>query len=147
MAPSVSDTRTRRRRQSIYTDGFAHQNPIPAAARIGNLVYASSLHGKDPETGRVAPTLEQQCKLMFAHMRRVVEAAGGTTDDIIKVTLWLADRSQREPVNREWIAMFPDPESRPARHSLQAELTDGQLVVCDFIAVLDESSEPEGEEL
>ena len=30
------------RRESIYIDGFAHANPIPAAARVGNMVYAST---------------------------------------------------------------------------------------------------------
>jgi 2-iminobutanoate/2-iminopropanoate deaminase len=133
-------------RTSIYTNEFAHKNPIPAAARIGNLLYTSSIHGKDPATGEVAPSLEEQCKLMFSHMRTLVVAAGGTTADIIKVTFWMADRAQRDAVNKEWVAMFPDPVSRPARHSLKAELDGGQLVVCDFIAVLGErrGSEAEG---
>jgi 2-iminobutanoate/2-iminopropanoate deaminase len=147
METGVGPTPATGARTSIYVEQFAHRNPIPAASRIGNLVYASSMHGRDPETGEVPPTLEAQCRLMFAHMRAIVEAAGGTTEDIIKVTLWMTDRSQREPVNREWLAMFPDPASRPARHSLRADLDDGQLVVCDFIAVLGEDPTSEGEEL
>jgi 2-iminobutanoate/2-iminopropanoate deaminase len=131
-------------RTSIYVDGFAHKNPIPAAARIGNMVYASSMHGRDSETGEIAATLEEQCKLMFSHLRRIVEAAGGATEDIIKVSIWMADPTQRDAVNKEWVAMFPDPASRPARHTMQAKLGGGQLVVCDFIAVVRENNRSEG---
>jgi 2-iminobutanoate/2-iminopropanoate deaminase len=132
-------------RTSIYIEDFGHKNPIPAAARIGNVIYASSVHGKDPATGEVAPTLEAQCALMFAHMKRIVEAAGGSTGDIIKVTIWLADRAQREAVNEQWLAMFPDPASRPARHSMQADLDGGQLVVGDFVAVRSAPSASDGD--
>lgn len=145
MRTDASPASANGRRESIYIDGFAHTNPIPAAARVGNVVYASSLHGKDPATGEIAPTLDEQVKFMFQHLQTLIEAAGGTTDDIVKVTVWLADRSQRDAINREWIALFPDPDSRPARHTMQAELDGGQLVICDFVAVLSGQSGSEGE--
>ena len=69
-------------------------------------------------------------------MRRIIEAAGGTTDDILKLNVLLMDRSNREPVNREWLAMFPDAERRPARQTMQADLDGGKLVQCDFLAVI-----------
>jgi enamine deaminase RidA (YjgF/YER057c/UK114 family) len=74
---------------------------------------------------------------MFAHMKAIVEAGGGSTDDIIKMTVWLKDRSQRGPVNTEWVKMFPDEHSRPARHALQMDMEGGALVQCDFTAVID----------
>jgi 2-iminobutanoate/2-iminopropanoate deaminase len=79
------------------------------------------------------------------HMRRVIEAAGGRLEDIIKVTIWMADRSRRDAVNHEWLKLFPEPASRPARHSLQADLDHGQLVVCDFVAVIDTNAAAECE--
>jgi 2-iminobutanoate/2-iminopropanoate deaminase len=51
--------------------------------------------------------------------------------------VWLQDRSQRGPVNTEWLKMFPDPHSRPARHALQMDMDGGALVQCDFTAVID----------
>jgi 2-iminobutanoate/2-iminopropanoate deaminase len=123
-------------RKSIQVAGFGHVNPIPAACRIGNLVVSGGIHGIDPATGKVAPTLEAQCAHMFAHIRAVVEAAGGRTDDIIKLTVYLNDRSQREALNREWLKMFPDEHSRPARHTHRATLDGGMLIQCDLMAVL-----------
>lgn len=122
------------KRQSIYVDAFGHKNPIPSACRIGSMLMSGIVYGLDPATGTVAPDIDAQCALMFQHMRTIVEAGGGTVGDIVKVTVWLKDRTQREPVNREWLAMFPDPQDRPARQAMQAELTGGMLVQCDFVA-------------
>ena len=124
------------RRRSIYVEGFGHKNPIPAAAVIGDLLMSGIVLGLDPATGKVAPTLDEQCTLIFRHIRSIVEAAGGTTDDIVKITVWMRDRSQREPLNREWLKMFPDPETRPARQAMKADLEGDTLIQCDFIARL-----------
>ena len=124
------------RRKSIHIGGFKHANPIPNACRIGDLVMSGVILGRDNE-GKMPETLEAQCANMFAHMKATVEAAGGTTDDIIKMTVWLKDRSQRGPLNAEWLKMFPDEHSRPARHSQHADMEGGSLVQCDFTAVID----------
>jgi len=124
------------RRRSIHIEGFKHANPIPNACRIGNLLMSGVILGTDPKTGKVPPTLEEQCAHMFAHMKAIVEAGGGTTDDIIKMTVWLKDRSQRKPVNDEWLKMFPDEHSRPARHALPMSGDGPALVQCDFTAVI-----------
>lgn len=125
------------RRTSIYVEGFGHKNPIPAACRVGNILMSGIVFGLDPETGKPADGLDEQCRLMFGHIRAIMQAAGGSTDDIVKVTVWLADRNQREPVNREWLAMFPDPATRPARQAMSGALDGGKLVQCDFVAVMD----------
>jgi 2-iminobutanoate/2-iminopropanoate deaminase len=123
------------KRKSIYIDGFAHKNPIPAACRLGNVLMTGIITGMDPATGKVAATLEQQCAFMFQHVRSIMTAAGGSTDDIVKMSVWMADRSKRDVLNGEWLKMFPDAQSRPARHTSQANLEGGQLINCDIAAV------------
>ena len=124
------------RRRSIHIAGFKHANPIPNASRIGGLVMSGVILGRDPETGRPAATLEEQCALVFRYMRETVEAAGGTPEDIVKVTVWLKDPGDREALNAEWTRMFPDPESRPARHTMKDASDGPNLVQCDFTAVI-----------
>lgn len=123
-------------RKSIYVEGFSHKNPIPAACRVGPFLFSGSIQGTDPETGRYGGTLQEQCALMFAHVRRIVEAARGAPSDIVKMTVWMRDRSQRQALNEEWLKMFPDANSRPARHTMQAPLDGEKLLECDFVAVL-----------
>ncbi len=122
-------------RTSIYVEGFSHKNPIPAACRIGPLLESGSIQGNDPATGKPANTIEEQCRFMLDNMRRIVEAAGGGTHDIVKVTVWMKDRSQRPALNAPWLEMFPDAASRPARHAIVApELDMGKLIECSFTA-------------
>ena len=110
--------------------------PIPNACRIGNLIVSGVINGVDPETGKVPPTLDEQCAFMFAHLRNIVEAGGGTVDDIIKMTVWMKDRSQRQALNREWGKMFPDEKTRPARHTMAGAMEGPVLIQCDFMAVI-----------
>ena len=122
-------------RLSIHVDGFGHRNPIPAACRIGPLLESGSIQGNDPATGKPAATIELQCRLMLDQVRRIVEAAGGDTRDIVKLTVWMKDRSQRPALNVPWLEMFPDAQSRPARHAIIApELDMGKLIECSFTA-------------
>jgi 2-iminobutanoate/2-iminopropanoate deaminase len=100
------------------------------------MVYSGGIYGMDPKTRKAAEGIEEQCALMFAHVRTIVTAAGGSIDDIIKMTLWMNDRTLRPIVNREWVAMFPDELSRPTRHALKANLDGGILVQCDFVAII-----------
>ena len=123
------------KRQSIEIGGFAHRNPIPAASRVGNMLMTGIITGTDPATGQLAATLEAQVANIFHHVRAIMTTAGGSTDDIIKMNVWMADRSNRDALNAEWLTMFPDAHSRPARHTSQSALEGGQLIVCDITAV------------
>jgi enamine deaminase RidA (YjgF/YER057c/UK114 family) len=121
-------------RRSIYVDEIAHQSPIPNASRIGNIIVSGLIRGADPATGKLADTLERQCAFMFQHMREAVEAGGATVEDIIKVTVWMKELT-RKPINDEWVKVFPDPTSRPARQVMEVPMEPGVLVQCDFMAV------------
>ena len=123
-------------RRSIYVDEIAHQSPIPNASRIGNIIVSGLIRGADPATGRLADTLEQQCAFMFRHMREAVEAGGATVEDIIRVTVWMKELT-RKPINDEWVRMFPDPASRPARQVMEVPMEPGVLIQCDFMAIVE----------
>ena len=82
--------------QSIYVEGYAHGNPIPAGCRIGNMLMTGVISAKGAKTGKRPETLEGQCAAMFQHVREIVEAGGMTPSDIIKMTVWLKDPSDRK---------------------------------------------------
>ncbi len=128
------------RRQSIDIEGYKHRNPIPAASRVGNILMTGVIQGLDSETGTVPDTLEAQCEVVFRHIRAIMEKAGGTPEDIVKISFWLRDPDRRPTLNAEWTGMFPDPGSRPARHTAPGTPNDPYLVSCEFTAVLDDGA-------
>ena len=124
------------RRQVIDLAGMGHRAPISLGVRIDNVLYTSGISGRDTEKDEMPEDAAGQAKCMFHNIRLMMEAAGGSTDDIIYMQLRLKDRALREFVDPEWLAMFPDPEDRPARHAEAAELGGGMLMQCQIMAVL-----------
>jgi 2-iminobutanoate/2-iminopropanoate deaminase len=124
------------KRQSVNFPGFAHQNPIPNASRIGNVMMSSVISGVDPGTRNLPADLAGQVRNLFTHLGRAVEAASGTPDNILKITFWMKEPGTgRAALNEEWVKMFPDPDARPARHTLALGPESNALVTCDFVAV------------
>ena len=125
------------KRRSFEVPGLHHENPIPMGSIIGNLMMTSGIFGMEPETRKTPEDVESQCRLMFANVRRVMEAAGGSPADIIKMVVWARDKSFKDAKNKEWLAMFPDPQSRPARHTMMYSGFSGNtLIQCEIVAVL-----------
>lgn len=124
------------RRVSVYPPGFGHENPVPVASRIGPFLASGVLTGRDPETSELPAALDAQIVNVFAHVRSLMESAGGSADDILKMTFHLVDYRDRAALNREWTALFPDAASRPARQVMAATLDRGALIQADLLAVL-----------
>jgi enamine deaminase RidA (YjgF/YER057c/UK114 family) len=127
------------RRRSFEIEGYNHGgNPIPAVTRIGNLVLTGGIPGIDINTGIMPPALEDQCSNMFVLAGRTLKAADAKIEDVIKVTVFMKAGLSREALNREWLKYFPDPHSRPVRHTLVNEhLAGGMLIQCELMAVVD----------
>lgn len=125
-------------RRSITIPGLAHgTNPIPAASVVGNVLMTGAIFGMDPSTKALAATADEQCALMFDHVRSILTAAGASLDDVVKMTFHLAPEVDRDVINRQWIEAFPDADSRPARHVVSApRLPATMLLQCDMVAVL-----------
>jgi 2-iminobutanoate/2-iminopropanoate deaminase len=125
-------------RKSIYAADLSHKNPIPAACRVGNVLMSGIVGGVDPRTGELPASLDEQCRLMFGHIRNIVEQGGGTLDDIVKITVYLKDHKDRDALNREWLKAFPNADSRPARQAMPGTPNAERLIECDFVAVIAE---------
>jgi 2-iminobutanoate/2-iminopropanoate deaminase len=115
---------------------MSHKAPIPAASLVGGLLMSSGIGGRDPETGEYPDDVERQVRFAFDNVRRLLEAAGGTVDDIAKITVFLRDRADRAYVDEAWLEMFPDPSDRPARHALPLERDGKASVQLEVVAVV-----------
>jgi 2-iminobutanoate/2-iminopropanoate deaminase len=81
---------------------------------------------------------DEQVAMVFANVRRVLAAAGGTIGDIVKCTVFVQDKAIRPVVNKYWVEMFPNEASRPARHMLSTDLQSGTRLQLEIMAVLGE---------
>lgn len=125
------------KRQSFEVEGLGHANPIPAVSRIGNIVATGGISGMDAKSGKMPHVVAAQCANMFTNLRTILGAAGATPEDVIRVTVWIKRPEIRAEVNKHWVEMFPDPHSRPARHTMFYDQFLGDAVVqCEAWAVI-----------
>jgi enamine deaminase RidA (YjgF/YER057c/UK114 family) len=129
------------RRRTIDLEGIAHNAPIPMAAVIENLLATSAIFGADRRTGQIPESAEDEIACLFDNIRALLDAAGGSCDDILRMGVLLRETSLRKIVNENWLAMFPDEADRPARHiTVVADLPVRAQI--ELLAVL--PSEPTG---
>ena len=123
-------------RRSIDVPGLGHGNPIPNASVVGNLLVTGGVSGQDPVSGQIPDDPAVEVAQAFANLRAILDAAGASLDAVAKVTVFVQDRAFRKHVNPVWTELFPDPESRPARHTLETSLS-GVRIQLECLAVVD----------
>lgn len=127
-----------KRRRSLHVEGVSHGSaPIPMGSKVGNVIYTSGIAGVDPKTSTLAPDVAAQARHAFANLRALLADAGSGLDDVVRLTVYLKDNAARAAVNEEWLACFPDPEDRPARHILIYDLQHGMALQLEAVAVMD----------
>ena len=107
------------------------------AIRTGDLVFVTAQTGRNPETGKLEEGLEAQAHRMFSNVEAILNAAGCTPSDIVKVTLLLADIKDFKAVDVIYSGWLPGlgVTAWPARLAFQAgALPAGALVMLDVVA-------------
>lgn len=107
-------------KQIIHTDAApAAVGPYSQAVAVpaGRTVYLSGQIGLVPATGELETAgFEAQVRQAFANMAAVVSEAGGTLDQVVKLTLFLTDLSKFGIVNSIMAELIPQPF--PARSTV-----------------------------
>uniref|UniRef100_UPI00333F3D7D Rid family detoxifying hydrolase n=1 Tax=Castellaniella defragrans TaxID=75697 RepID=UPI00333F3D7D len=102
----------------------------------GKLVFLSGQIGLEPGTGElVSENFEGQVRQSFTNMQAVIAAAGGTLDNIVKLTLFLTDLSKFASANAIMAEIIPEPY--PARSTVGvASLPKGAQFEVEAVLVL-----------
>lgn len=107
------------------------------AIRTGDLVFVTGMTGRDPGTGKLEEGLEAQTRRTLANVDAILNAAGCTPADIVKVTLLLADIKDFKAVDQIYAAWLPGlgVTALPARTAFAAAaLPAGALLMLDVVA-------------
>ena len=123
--------------RAINSDRAAqHHNPVPNAAILRGLLVTSSILGKRLDSDEYPADRGEQTALVFRYLEAILDEAGATSQDVIKLDLYFADKADRALANEHWLRLWPDPAHRPARQAHQAVLPDGCCLQIVAIAVL-----------
>jgi reactive intermediate/imine deaminase len=111
--------------------------PYSQAVRRGSFVFLSGQIPLDPATGQlVEGDIAAQARQVFANLRAVCEAAGGSLDHIVRAGIYLTDLGDFAAVNAVMAEHFAAPF--PARSTIEVSgLPRGARVEVDAILVLD----------
>ena len=123
--------------RAINSDRAAkHHNPVPNAAILRGLLVTSSILGKRLDSDEYPADRGEQTALVFRYLEAILDEAGATSQDVIKLDLYFADKADRALANEHWLRLWPDPAHRPARQAHQAALPDGCCLQIVAMAVL-----------
>ena len=120
-----------------------HSDNAPAAIgtysqaiQSGNFVFLSGQIPLDPSLMEIVDgDFEARARRVFENLKAVAEAAGGTLDQIVKLTIYLTDLENFAAVNSVMAEYFEEPF--PARAALGvASLPKGADVEAEAILAL-----------
>ena len=99
-------------------------------------VFISGQLGLDPASGElVSAQFEEQVRQSVANLKAVIEAAGGSLEDIVRVGLYLTDLNNFGIANSVMQELFPEPY--PARSTIEVSaLPKGTQFEIDAILAL-----------
>ncbi len=120
------------KREIRHPDKQVDTGAYSAAVEVDGWVYVSGHASLDLATGEViGDDIETQTRVTLEHIRKVLQEAGCTMDDVVKSTCHLADIGDFSAFNGVYSGFFTG--VRPARTTVQSVLP-GILVEIDVVA-------------
>lgn len=123
------------KRRAIHSDDApAAIGPYSQAIRAGGHVWLSGQVALDPKSGQiVGETAAEQAEQVLANLKAVLAAAGCSTADLVRCTIFLVDMDDFAAVNAVYAKHMPDPP--PARACVEvSRLPKDVRVEIDAIA-------------
>jgi 2-iminobutanoate/2-iminopropanoate deaminase len=109
------------KKEKIVTKGAPtvmehHVHPFAQGWKVGDFVFTGGIAAEDPETGKmVEGDIKVQARRCFETMKAILETAGTSLDNVIKVTVLFVnfdDKARFEEIYGEYF-----PNDKPVRTS------------------------------
>jgi 2-iminobutanoate/2-iminopropanoate deaminase len=109
--------------------------PYSQAIEAGGFVFCSGQIPIDPQTGRIIEgSIHAQTERILANLKAVLEAAGSSLEQTVKMTVYLTNLADFESLNQVLGRQFP--QEPPARAVVQVSaLPKNAMVEIDLIAL------------
>ncbi|MFT3757568.1 RidA family protein [Thauera sp.] len=124
-------------RSPVQAPLFPPIGPYSHAVVAGGQVFISGTPGVDPETGQMAgDDAYRQSRQILKNFQAMLEAAGGTLDDIVNIQVNLVNVDDFHEMNRAYAEFFTEPYPARAVVAVAALPKQGALMTMSAIAVL-----------
>ncbi len=125
------------KRKIIHTEDAPKAiGPYSQAVRVDNTVYCSGQIGLDPKTMQMADGIDALIRRVLDNLKAVAEAAGGSLNDAVRLTVYLTDLKHFAKVNEIMATYLNEPY--PARVAIGvASLPRDALVEIDAVLCLE----------
>lgn len=102
-------------KQVVFTEKAPKPvGPYSQGVKAGGFLFVAGQIPIDPSTGRIVEgSFEDKVRRVLENVKAVVEAAGGSLDNVVKVTVYLKDISLFDRFNKVYAEYFP--RNPPAR--------------------------------
>jgi 2-iminobutanoate/2-iminopropanoate deaminase len=123
-------------RKTVMADkGPAPAGPYSHAVVANGFAFISGQGPVNPETGAMPDAFADQVRQTFKNVQTILEAAGSSLDDVVKVNAYVTDLTRFAEFNEVYKEFFQD--DPPARTTVATALL-GILVEVDCIAAISE---------
>ena len=108
--------------------------PYSQATVSGDLIFTSGQIPLDPASGElVQGDIQAQTRQVFSNLREVLQEAGASLDDAVKVNVYMTDLKDFAALNEVYATFFTQPY--PARSCVEvSSLPKGAQVEIEIIA-------------
>jgi 2-iminobutanoate/2-iminopropanoate deaminase len=125
------------RKPIVSAKGAKPRGPYtPAILAQGPMLFVSAQGPYHPETGEAPATIKEQARQVFDNISVLLEEAGATWADVVKVQIFIADFADFAAMNEVYGEYVTAPY--PARTTVHSKIGQS-LVAADVIAVIPQS--------
>ncbi|NPV88416.1 RidA family protein [Coprothermobacteraceae bacterium] len=120
--------------------------PYSQAIKAGGFVFTSGQLGIDPSTGQLVEGVENQTRQCLKNIEAILEAAGTSLKNVVKVTVFLKNMDHFAKMNAVYKEFFV--EDQPARSAIEVSRLpkEGAEVEIEAVALCPEEEECDCEE-
>lgn len=94
--------------------------PLSQAIAVENYIFVSGQVARNTEGDLVTGSIEAETRQVLDNAAAVLDEAGATLDDVVKVQVFVTDRSHWQPFNAVYREYMPEPY--PARSAIIVDL-------------------------
>ena len=83
--------------------------PYSQAIEVNNMVFTSGVIPVDPATGNIPEGSQAQAEQAFKNLSNLLEAAGTSTANVIKTTVFIKEMNDFGAINEVYAKYVPEP--------------------------------------